>query len=238
MANHIHGQHQASTHLLGRLSQLSSKHPAARTYIDRMRSTLSPLVAKTLALAEMADTPNPTLTDAANFERVARKLEVYSREATSAINANSQFQKDGFTAINTQADTRLKLNVKSDNHDAFMLRFANMSKAEIWREAIDALKKGDSEFTATILKAHPFLSGLSASDVERLRSDYVKTHAPDLSDAIGALNDAFEIALAVDRVAQNVRHTLANPERLAEIQRGVAAAEKAEASFNSPNVPE
>lgn len=238
MANQIHGQYQAGKHLLGKLRELSAQHPNAKVYIDRITNNVTPLVAKTEALGDMAETPNPLLNTAANFDRVAKKLDVFTKDATRAVNLNAQEHNDGVKALNAIADTRLKLNVKSDNHNAFMLRFANMSKAEIWSEAVQAMKTGDSEFMATVIKAHPFLSGLSSQDIERIRADYVKVQAPDIADSIAALDEALTIALSIDRVTQIVKGTLSDPRRLAEIQRGVDAAERAEAAFNAPPVVE
>lgn len=233
MANHIHAQFQAGKHLLGRLGELSTRHPLAKQYIDEMIANLTPLVTKTNALADMVDTPNPTLNEAGNFERLAKRVETYSKDATAAVNANAQERADAVKALNTIADTRLKLNVKSDNHNAFMLRFASMSKSEIWREAIAAMKNGDSEFMATLLTSHPFLSGLTSEDVQRLRTDYVKTQAPDIADSLKAIDEALETAFAIDRVTQNVRGALSDPQRLGEIRQGIDAAERAEAAFNS-----
>ncbi|MFN3911487.1 hypothetical protein [Hyphomonas sp.] len=237
MANQIHGKHEAGTHLLRKLPELSSKHPIAKPYIDRMMNNSSPLVAKTLALADMAGTPNPLYTADGNFERLFKKVEVYGKDGTAALNANSYEREEGAKALNALADARLKLNVKSENHSAFMLRFANMSKSEIWREAVTAMKNGDSEFMATVLKAHPFLSGLSAEDMQRLRSDYVKVQAPDISGALEALDEAFNTVLAIDRVTQSVKTALSDPRRYEEIRQGVDAAERAEAAFNAPPPP-
>jgi hypothetical protein len=234
MANHIHAQHQAGKHILERLTALGSKHPAAKTYIDRMVSNATPLVTKTHAVADIVDTPNPTLNEAANFERLSKKLDAYAKEATAALNDSSQERNEAIKALNEQADTRLKLNAKSDNHNAFMLRFAGMSKSEIWREAVVAMKDGDSEFMGTLLKSHPFLSGLSSVDMQRLRSDYVKAHAPDLADGLNAIDEAFNAVLAIDRVTQTVKFALSNPSRLADIRRGVDASEQAEAAFDNP----
>ncbi len=202
-----------------------------------MAQNYSSLVAKKLALADMTGTPNPLLTSDGNFERIFKKVEAFGKDSTAALNESSDSRAEGFKALNTLADARLKLNVKSENYNAFTLRFANMSKSEIWSASLTAMKHGDSEFMATVLKTHPFLSGLSAEDVQRLRNDYVKVQAPDISAALEALDEALDIALAIDRVAQSVRGDLSDPRRYEEIRQGVDAAERAEAAFSAPPPP-
>lgn len=234
MPNRIHTKYYAAKAVMERIDARYSARNKSENYVGRIASATRPLVGKLKALADQIDAPNPALTDAGNFEKVASNAEALYRSAKPVLNTINSIQTDGQRSLNAEADTRLKLGTAGPHENLILQRVVNSSKSDVHTAMIDAMKSGDSEVFGAMLRANPFLTGLTKEETQRLRHDYLKLHAPDIVKGLETLEEVASAARMIGDLTTEVKRYLVDPQRVAEIRAGIEAANAAEKAFNNP----
>lgn len=234
MANKLHNNHSGTRNLRERLSKLVREHSNISDNIERMLSSTALPMDQLLALADVVDNPNPLHTSAHQFERVASMGAKLQKNSTAMLNAASTEYTSGMALLNTLADTRLKLKTETKYQTLILQKYAPQGKAAVFAALVKAMKEGDWETFAALNNAPTSVTDLTSEERDRSRMEYIGIHAPDIAADFVTLKDAIEVIIAIDRPISASVHEVSEPRKLAEINKGVAAAEAAERSFDNP----
>jgi len=186
------------------------------------------------AIANMINSPDPLLPDAANRKRLedaGQKAMTRLAKMSDAVNADL---KKRIEALGDQADERLGL--KGSNPQAGEIRAVlrgmdNKAKREAFR---DAVATGDSELIGAVLSAsNPLLLGVDRAQMKRWRDEAENALLPDLVQFREAAEYASDLIsesfVAATNLVDNVAGTR---EEVRADQAQIDAARKAESALS------
>jgi hypothetical protein len=230
--NRLHAHAGSIKALHERYSKLSGTH--VTEYLVRGGIELKDSVEKQEKLANIVDRPNPLHTPAHQFERVSVYKERLQEAAKDMINEMGAHLEAGRSFLTVLANNRLKLTTETKYQPLILDKYKSQGAAEIFAVMNTATKEGDWETFAAIINAPTSLTGLTGEQKQRLHSEYVAIHAPDIAADFKVLADALEITLNIDRSIQMSADEVSDPRRLMELRAGIQAAEDAEKAFGDP----
>jgi hypothetical protein len=212
------------------------------------QSSKSPHVARIVAVANdtipqmnginnKLSRPDVTRTDAANFLDVSRAMKITLDGAFNGVRRAGTIANEAELEIGQREDARLGFKKGHPDRTAFVAKIATMPLPDVMKQIGVWMKDkehGGSRI-GVILEADPFLTGLPPETLGRLRSDFVKAWAPDLTDERDAIDRAVEIAVATHRAVKMVADEVSDERRYNEIIRQKAEADADDVAFRPNN---
>lgn len=212
--------------LADRLGAMS--HNAAR----QMHGEVNRIRLHAEALDRAAANRDPTKTPAAHEVEIAKAARQLDRQALACLQRCGEI----FRAASLDVDARIaeRANLKPDafaaeNRTAFR-ELDNAGRSKLVKELID---QGRGPELAAILKAPQLLTGLPADRLARYEEAFIAKHAAAELGERETIEAAFNEMCAASQAASLFVKELTDPNKLAEIERGVEAAKDASAALQS-----
>lgn len=206
--------------------------PHSNAHIHNLKSRLEPLGSTVSALVAMHGNPDPTRTKAYNDKKLietAGKLDDRRKQVFREINGAFM---EGLADIKKRIDQKVRL-VPDEFAAEIRAAVRTMTPAEKVRTLAELAANNNGPALAAITESPSILTGVTKDIQDRYRDNIYDIHAREERLEQAALTDALKGAVSATNVAASLASDLANPGRLAEIERGVAAAAEAETAFNN-----
>src|SRR5258706_8895074 len=210
-------------------SKIPEQHAAARQVAGEV-GRLADLAGR---LAELHSTPDPQLTPAAHFRRVANAADRLNKETTVTVNRILKIQGDGIDAIQARIRAKTKL-----QPDAYASEVRDMWRRAEPKERValltELIEQGrGSELAALISPVVPrSATGMTEEYRAKWEAAFIAKHAPDEMNEQLVLTATCEGAFVATKTAGQVAAAYTDPVKLAEITKAEAAAAKAAAAFD------
>ena len=174
---------------------------------------------------------SPLDTEAAHAVKVAKMARKFDSEVTAVINRAGQVMRDGHQEVQRRIDE--KVDLKPDNFAMeIRTRFFGLD-ASAKSELVNRLvKENRGPELAAIVKAPSVLTGISDEQRGLYEQAIISTHAAAELDDKTRIDDALKAVLAATGTAANFVKDLTDPNKLAKIEQGEAAAIAAGEAFN------
>ena len=224
-------QVQALTSLKERNGALASDSKAK--HAARFQPLIGELIPKMQGIANKLSRPDRTRTDAANFLDLTHAVKVTADAAFASLKAGQRVRDEILSDIVQKEDARLGFKKGNQDRTAIIAKFSALNQADQMTQIGVWMRDGQrgGVMIGIVSEADTFLTGLSSDMVARLRSDFVKAHAPDLADERDEVTQAFEVVMAAQQAVQLVTDEVKDERRYNEIIRDKAQADADNAVF-------
>lgn len=182
------------------------------------------------ALVNVAVNRNPAETDGAHALKVGKMSRTFDKEVTASLNRSGQILREGLQDIQRRIDEKidLKPNAFAQEIRAAFRGLDGKAKASLINQLV---KENRGPELAAIVKAPSILTGISDEQRAAYENMIVTTHAAAELNERAALEDVFSGAMAAERTASELSKSLSDPSKIAEVERGAAAAAAAGEAF-------
>lgn len=215
------------------IEHITKDVPRSRGHVYDLKSIVEPLGHSITALVAMDATRDPTQTAAANDRRIingAAKLKENREQTVVRLHSKlASLLRD----IQGRIDQKVKLTPDGYAQE-IRASLRAMSVPDRMRTLAQLAAGNNGPALAAMTEAPAMLTGLTVEQQKQFRDLIVETHAKAEKAEEAELLAAFSGCLSAADVAEALANDLSNPNRLADIERGVSAASAAEAAFNSP----
>jgi hypothetical protein len=197
-----------------------------------LHAEVTKLHAAATALEKLRANADPTVTPAAHAKRVMSAAAKLKEQVASARDRAHRIMHDGATDIDRRIAA--KVNLKPDAFAAeIRATFRGMPPERQLRVLAELATQNRGPELAALIEAPGIVTGLTGDLQNRYRDLIVSTHASEEHAEQAELMEAFLATLDMMPVASAVADALSDPAKLAEIERGEAAAAEAAAAFDS-----
>jgi hypothetical protein len=197
-----------------------------------MAQELTKLRTSSAALHKLHATPDPTVTPATHTKRVmAAAAKLRDQTATVSNRLHQIVQTRGAELDRAIA---AKVNLKPDGYAAEIraaFRAAAPGRQHQLLGELATQNRGPE--LAALIQAPGILTGISDEMRGRYRELIMSTHAREEHEEMGDLMDALSEAVGALPTVNSFVEAFSDPAKLAEIERGEAAAAEAAAAFDS-----
>lgn len=224
-------QRQAIIDTHARMTERANgRHPSLAVLAEMVANTIPKVTAVNSRFAN----PNPTLNANARFLEAQADLKGLRKMTLDMVNRASSVVHNAITDIEQQENTRLGFKRGNQDRAAIIAKFSTLDQPDqqtqigVWLRD----KANGGAMIGLISEADTFLTGLSAEQSVRLRSDFVKSHAPDLANERDALAEQHTSLLAAYRAVELIAAEVSDERRYNEIVRQKAEYDAAGAALN------
>lgn len=203
------------------------RHVQARA----MAAHIGRLADAVAAMEKLAESPNPTETEARHQQRVADAGKKVQERAAAAWDHLNELLHDGTTAIDQKINEKANLRMNGYAEE-IRASVRAMPAAERNRVLVNALDAGDAATVAALTDAPSIVTGIDADYAGRIRQSYVEKHAPDEHAAMSALHETASTAFTAASEAKAAANAATDPRYIGDIQRQAEKAEQAQGEFN------
>jgi hypothetical protein len=206
------------------------RHPSLAILAGMVGDTIPKVTAVNSRFAN----PSPTLNANARFLEAQADLKGLRKMTLDMVNRAGLVVHTAITELEQQENTRLGFKRGNQDRAAIIAKFSTMNQADqmtqigVWMK--DKINGG--AMIGIIGEADTFLTGLSAEQSARLRSDFVKSHAPDLANERDAINEQHTSVIAAYRAVELIASEVSDERRYNEIVRQKAEYDAAGAALN------
>jgi hypothetical protein len=197
-----------------------------------MAQELTKLHTGSTALQKMHATPDPTITPATHTKRVTAAATKLREQAATARGRIHQIAQDRLAELDRQIATKVNL---KPNAYAPEIRavFREKPPEAQQRFLVELATQNRGPELAALLEAPGSVTGMTDEMRNRTHDLIVSTHAREEHEELTELTDAFSAAVGALPVVNSFADAFSDPAKLAEIERGEAAAAEAAAAFES-----
>lgn len=189
------------------------------------------------AMESMAETRNPTDTEAAHALKVSKAAGSIRAEAKKAADRLLEIRTEGTFNLQRKIDAITGLATMSPDAAEVRAIFRSMATEAKMQVVQDALAAKDNHLLSSILGAHPFLSGIDRQYQHDMIKHYEAKVAPELvaeQEALAEVGVAIRTLIgAADQVAREAER----PDYVAKVADMARQADAAQAEFNQAVAP-
>lgn len=184
------------------------------------------------ALVRMHTNANPLDSTAAHEKKVADSAKRLSGSVATANERIQEKLREGLRDIGARIDA--KVNMKPNEFAAEIRSvFRSMTNTKQIELLGELVKENRGPELAAIIKAPSVLASISPEIQARFEDAMISTHAPQEFNEQSMLQEIFNDSLVVQDVAKETATAYIDPARLAQIERGEAAALAAADQFKA-----
>lgn len=218
---------QALAAIAERMIRDMENHSGAR----RMQAEVNRIHGGAAALHDVAANRSPVETPEAHALKVAKLARKFDSEVTASINRAVSAYQESLQDTQRRIDERVNLKpdaFASEIRSAFRT-LDSSAKAKLIKQLV---KENRGPELAAIVKAPSVLTGISDEQRAAYEQSIIGMHAAAEVNELEKLDDVWGAFDAAVRASGGIVKSLTDPSKLAEIERGAAAADAASDAFN------